>query len=241
MRRVLLLATTTGYQTRAFGEAAERLGVELVFATDRCHMIDDPWRDRGDSRSASTTRRRRWPTFSRPPEHVRSTASSSSAIGRRSSARASGRRSDCRGIPPKPPRSRKNKQRTRERLRDAGLAGAVVRADDDRRPTRASSPGRSRIPCVVKPVALSGSRGVMRADDRGRRSSRRSTGCERCCGRRTSAPSAATRTTSCSSKGSSPAASSRSKGCCITARFTCWRSSTSPIRSTGRSSRKRST
>src|SRR5687767_10862283 len=46
MRRVLLLATTTGYQTRAFGEAAERLGVDLVFATDRCNMLDDPWRDR---------------------------------------------------------------------------------------------------------------------------------------------------------------------------------------------------
>ena len=45
MKRVLLLATTTGYQTRSFGDAAERLGVLLVFATDRCHMIDDPWRD----------------------------------------------------------------------------------------------------------------------------------------------------------------------------------------------------
>src|SRR6478672_2729777 len=43
--RVLVLATTTGYQTRAFGDAAERLGIELVFATDRCHMIEDPWRD----------------------------------------------------------------------------------------------------------------------------------------------------------------------------------------------------
>ena len=39
------MATTTGYQTRSFGEAAERLGVDLVFATDRCHMIEDPWRD----------------------------------------------------------------------------------------------------------------------------------------------------------------------------------------------------
>src|SRR6478672_2667885 len=45
MPRVLLLATTTGYQTRAFGEAAARLGVELVFATDRCHLIEDPWQD----------------------------------------------------------------------------------------------------------------------------------------------------------------------------------------------------
>ena len=46
MRRVLLLATTTGYQTRMFGEAAERMGVELVFATDRCDMLEDPWHDR---------------------------------------------------------------------------------------------------------------------------------------------------------------------------------------------------
>ncbi len=45
MKRVLLLATTTGYQTRAFGDAAARLGVDLVFATDRCHLIEDPWQD----------------------------------------------------------------------------------------------------------------------------------------------------------------------------------------------------
>ena len=45
MRRVLFLATTTGYQTRMFGEAAERLGVKLVFATDRCDQLDDPWWD----------------------------------------------------------------------------------------------------------------------------------------------------------------------------------------------------
>src|SRR5947207_4079127 len=45
MTRVLILATTTGYQTPAFGDAAARLGVELVFATDRCHLIEDPWQD----------------------------------------------------------------------------------------------------------------------------------------------------------------------------------------------------
>src|SRR5262249_1718866 len=45
VRRVLLLATTTGYQTRAFEEAAERLNVELMYGTDRWHVLDDPWRD----------------------------------------------------------------------------------------------------------------------------------------------------------------------------------------------------
>ena len=43
--RVLLLATTTGYQTRMFGEAAARLGIELVYATDRCDQLEDPWGD----------------------------------------------------------------------------------------------------------------------------------------------------------------------------------------------------
>src|SRR6187401_970920 len=45
MKRVLLLATTTGYQTRMFAEAASNLGVELLYATDRCHQLDDPWGD----------------------------------------------------------------------------------------------------------------------------------------------------------------------------------------------------
>src|ERR1700674_4334719 len=45
MPRVLLLATTTGYQTRAFGESAERLGIELVYATNRCDVLEDPWQD----------------------------------------------------------------------------------------------------------------------------------------------------------------------------------------------------
>ena len=45
MKRVLLLSTTTGYQIRSFGEAAERLGVRLVFASDRCDQLEDPWSD----------------------------------------------------------------------------------------------------------------------------------------------------------------------------------------------------
>jgi hypothetical protein len=43
--RVLILSTTTGYQLRSFGDAADRAGIELMFATDRCHQLDDPWRD----------------------------------------------------------------------------------------------------------------------------------------------------------------------------------------------------
>ncbi len=45
MRRVLILSTTTGYQLRSFGDAAVKAGIDLMFATDRCHQLDDPWRD----------------------------------------------------------------------------------------------------------------------------------------------------------------------------------------------------
>src|SRR5258708_36935688 len=44
--RILLFTAKLGYQTRAFDAAAKKLGVELVFVTDRCHQLDDPWHDR---------------------------------------------------------------------------------------------------------------------------------------------------------------------------------------------------
>src|SRR3984893_10057477 len=44
-KKLLLIGATTGYQTRVFAEAAERLGFELLLATDRCHVLDDPWGD----------------------------------------------------------------------------------------------------------------------------------------------------------------------------------------------------
>ena len=44
-QRLLLLCTTTGYQARSFVEAAEKLGLAVVFGTDRCHVLADPWQD----------------------------------------------------------------------------------------------------------------------------------------------------------------------------------------------------
>ena len=44
-RRVLLFATTTGYQIRMFDDAARRLGIGLRLVSDRCQVLDDPWRD----------------------------------------------------------------------------------------------------------------------------------------------------------------------------------------------------
>jgi ATP-grasp domain-containing protein/L-aminoacid ligase-like protein len=164
MSRVLVLATTTGYQTRAFGEAAQRLGIELIFATDRCHLIEDPWHDQAipirfyDEEASveailETARER-------PIEGV-------VAVGDRPTVIAA-RVAQALGLPGHPPEAAaraRHKQRTRESLRDAGLPTpwfvpfSLIPNPESRIPVAPS------YPCVLKPVSLSGSRGVMRADE----------------------------------------------------------------------------
>src|SRR6266481_9198014 len=46
MKRILIVAATSGYQTRMFADAARRLGLAPMLATDRCHVLEDPWGDR---------------------------------------------------------------------------------------------------------------------------------------------------------------------------------------------------
>jgi hypothetical protein len=157
--RVLLLATTTGYQTRAFGEAAERLGVDLALATDRCRTLEDPWRDAAI------------------PVRFHDEASSVRAIAREA-VRRPFRGLLAVGDRPVPLAARaaealmltwhpcvaaqacRSKLETRDRLRAAGLPVPWYRTlplDDH----QARTPP---LPCVVKPLSLSGSRGVIRAD-----------------------------------------------------------------------------
>jgi hypothetical protein len=163
MSRVLLLAATTGYQTRAFGDAAERVGVELVFATDRCHVLEDPWRDgavpvRFHDQSSSVAaildavRARR--------------VDGIIALGDRPTVIAArvAEALDLPGHPPEAAAAARDKQRTRERLRDAGLPVPWFLASRiDANPRDLAN--MLSFPCVIKPVALSGSRGVIRADD----------------------------------------------------------------------------
>ena len=44
-KRLLLVAATAGYQTKIFADVARLLGVEVSLATDRCHVLNDPWGD----------------------------------------------------------------------------------------------------------------------------------------------------------------------------------------------------
>ena len=43
--RLLLLASKLGYQTKSFADAARHLGIEVAIGSDRCHQLDDPWAD----------------------------------------------------------------------------------------------------------------------------------------------------------------------------------------------------
>src|SRR2546423_5674667 len=164
MTRVLLLAATTGYQTRSFGEAADRLGVELVFATDRCDKIDDPWRDQAipirffdEDHSVSAIIDA---AQGRRLDGVLALGDRPTVIAARV-AQALG----FAGNPPEAAALARNKQLLRLRLRDRGVPAPWFFAVSlDRQPS-AISHQPSAYPCVVKPAALSGSRGVIRADD----------------------------------------------------------------------------
>jgi hypothetical protein len=160
--RVLLLATTTGYQTRAFGEAAERLGVDLVFATDRCDMIEDPWGDhamaiRFYDEAASVA------TIVAAAE--RSPVDGVIAVGDRPTVIAA-RVMKTLGLPGHPRSAAavaRNKQATREHFKAAGLlTPAFIEGTPKDGPEHFLPVG---FPMVVKPLALSGSRGVIRVDD----------------------------------------------------------------------------
>jgi predicted ATP-grasp superfamily ATP-dependent carboligase len=160
--RVLLLAATTGYQTRAFGDAAEQLGVDLVLATDRCHVLDDPWHDaaipirfheEAGSVAAILEAARRDPI------------DGVVAVGDRPTVIAA-RAAKALGLPGHPRSAAamaRNKRALREVLAAANLpTPPFVEGLSTDPPERFASVG---FPMVIKPLALSGSRGVMRVDD----------------------------------------------------------------------------
>jgi len=163
MKRVLLLATTTGYQTRMFAEAAAKIDVELVYATDRCDQLDDPWRDHAipvrfheEWRSVDSVLKQ---LEHQPVDGV-------VAVGDRPTVMAAyvSRLLGLPGHPPEAAVAARDKRLTREKLRAAGLPSpscltVLIGADVTQLLERVS------FPAIVKPTVLSGSRGVIRSDD----------------------------------------------------------------------------
>jgi biotin carboxylase len=163
--RLLLCATTTGYQTRAFEQIAQALDIDLVYATDRCHVLDDPWRDRAipvrfsDERASLDA----IVAAARPRGFA-----GVLAVGDRPACLAA-LAAYALGLPwhsPTGVRAATDKLLTRGRLLASGLPAPwfVSLPLADSLPEIAP---RLRFPCVVKPLALSGSRGVIRANDVG--------------------------------------------------------------------------
>jgi biotin carboxylase len=165
VKRVLLFATTTGYQIRSFGEAAEKLGVRLAIASDRCDQLDDPWWDQAVPVRFHDEQK----SVEAVLDAVRGAANGIAgvlAVGDRPTILAAhvARALGLPGNPPEAARASRNKLESRAALRAAGLptpSFTVVSLERDPREVAASV----SYPCVLKPLALSGSRGVMRADD----------------------------------------------------------------------------
>lgn len=160
MKRLLLFATTTGYQVRAFDDAARELGVSLQLATDRCDQLDDPWSDRAIAVRFHEPGRAVEAILARTREQP---IDGILAVGDRPAALAASAAAAL-GLPWHSPEAAdisRSKRGTRQRLRDAGLlVPEFAQVTDERDLVRWDT----RLPAVIKPAALSGSRGVMRAD-----------------------------------------------------------------------------
>ncbi|HYL63645.1 MAG TPA: ATP-grasp domain-containing protein [Candidatus Methylomirabilis sp.] len=163
-KRLLLFAAKLGYQTRSFDEAARKLGIELIFVTDRCHQLDDPWGDRAI------------------PVHFESPDAAANAVMQSVRERsvdgvlalgdhpAVAAAYAARGLGlfynhPAAVEACHSKLRMREVFRDAGLQAPWFRAVP-LHPTPEPALNGISYPCVLKPLSLSASQGVVRANSR---------------------------------------------------------------------------
>ncbi len=162
-KRLLILSSKLGYQVRSFADAARRLGVEVAFGTDRCRRVDDLWGDDA------------LPLHFNDPEGCAEAIACLAkenpidavlALGDQPTLAAAyaADRLGLRGNSVETVQNCSTKLRQREVLRAAGLPVPEFFA------FLLSEPlpdvlTRVRFPCVVKPLVLSASQGVIRADD----------------------------------------------------------------------------
>jgi biotin carboxylase len=162
MARLLLLLPTTTYRTEAFVESAHKLGVDLVCASERPSTLETLapesllTLDFADPEGAAT----RVLAFSRehPLDAVVGVDDLTTAV-----AAAIAERLGLGANPPAAVAAARNKYEMRQCLAAAGLAVPRFRRiplDED--PMRAAR--GVGFPCVLKPLALSASRGVIRAN-----------------------------------------------------------------------------
>jgi biotin carboxylase len=164
-RILLLLASKLGYQTRSFAEAARRLGFAVVIGSDRCHQLEDPWADGAIPLH-----------FDKPQEAaahlataVRSHQSEIGAIlaladRQTATAAHAARLLGLRYNDPESVDNCRSKLRQREVLHKHGLPVPDFFVFPLAEPLDAVL-RRVSFPCVVKPLRLAASQGVIRAND----------------------------------------------------------------------------
>lgn len=163
-KKLLLFTGKLGYQTRSFEDAARKLGVQLVYVTDRCHQLEDPWGDHAIAVHFETPEVAAYAVM----EALRGqNVGGIVALGDRPAAAAA---YAARGLGiqynhPAAVEACRNKLRMREVFRDAGLRVPWFRnlpIDPVPEPAFAGI----SYPCVLKPLSLSASQGVVRANNR---------------------------------------------------------------------------
>ena len=170
-KKLLLFAAKLGYQTRSLDEAARRLGVDVIFVTDRCHQLDDPWGDRAIAVHFESPEVAAYSVM----EAVRKLGANGEAatidgilaFGDRPAVTAA---YVARGLGvaynhPAAVEACRSKLRMREVFRDAGMRGPWFRSVAV---SPVAEPALMGItyPCVLKPMSLSASQGVVRANSR---------------------------------------------------------------------------
>jgi D-alanine-D-alanine ligase-like ATP-grasp enzyme len=169
-KRVLVFAGKLGYQTRSFDAAARKLGVELAFVTDRCHQLDDPWGDRAIAVHFESPEVAAYTVLEevrRNNQGLQGRVDGILALGDRPAVAAA---YVARGLGltynhPAAVEACRSKLRMREVFRDAGLRVPWFRAVALQPAPEPALLGIS-YPCVLKPLSLSASTGVIRANNR---------------------------------------------------------------------------
>ena len=166
-RRLLLLTTTTGYQTRAFVQTAEKLGLAVVFGSDRCHVLDDPWQDGALALKFEDP----GPSAAKIVEYARCQPVDAIVALADLTPPTAARAAERLGLLFHRPETSdicRDKYRSRQRLEECGLnIPRFARFPIGENPMDIVKLGVAPIgfPCVLKPMALSASRGVIRANN----------------------------------------------------------------------------
>jgi len=163
-KRLLLFTAKLGYQTRSFEDAARKLGVQLVYITDRCHQLEDPWGDQAIAVHFETPDVAAYTVI----EALRGQGVNGIlALGDRPAAAAAyaARGLGVRYNHPAAVEACRSKLRMKEVFRDAGLSVPWFRNLPIEPAPEPVLLGIS-YPCVLKPLSLSASQGVVRANNR---------------------------------------------------------------------------